>query len=144
MLQILKTMGWILLFTALYHAVFAMVGLGFLTLPVPEPPHSHVLRLAIAYSFLASPLVLGFLIGYLAARCASGGALVGMATGMACVGVAFLICLRSPSLSASIPVYIPLVYALGAIGACTIGGYVQSRRAKRRAVGEAIKTNEGG
>ena len=145
MVQILKTMGWILLFTVLYYAVVAMVGLGFLTLPLPEPPHAHMLRLAIGYWFLASPLVLGFLIGYLAARCASGGALMGMATGMACVGVGFLLRLwRASTLDASIPVYIPLAYALGTVVACTIGGYTQSWRAKRRMAKEAIETNEGG
>ena len=130
MLRIPKMIGSLLLLALLYGLVAPIVGMALLFV-------AHYLAMGLEWALkwlaLASPPLLGVLVGHEAARRAGGGLLVGMAVGLATVGLWFGISEDLRALGAGHTGYTPLVYAVATILACSFGGYWYARRANRRA-----------
>ncbi len=128
MSRVLRSAGWVLLFVVLYMALSVGVFFAFINTPVLEGRHGRLLSLLVGYSFLASPLVLGFLVGYAVAWSAKGGVLVATAVGIAVVAYMLLSPASSPEAG---PLYVPVTYSALIILSFAAGGYLWTVRRRR-------------
>jgi len=138
MLDMLALMGWVVLFALLYCFAFAGVVSGLLTVSGEAASCCPTIQLVLLYLVLAAPALLALAVGYEAARRTDTGVLTGMAVGVAAIFILWLFELQlatPPPTPASVRFISLTLIILGFM----LGGYLHSRRAKRR-LAEAIQT----
>ena len=128
MLRALKIIGCIAWFALLYFP-FHPMSLGCLFLAFCAREITHIGWAVTIYTGLVG-WPLGLLIGYEAARLGGGGAGMGVTVGIVSVALAMLA--EYDGIVSLVPLHVVILYEVIAALACTIGGYVHSKRAERR------------